>query len=169
MPLDTQQCLKNNIHNRSEEDIENCVKTWKTTPSHYLQLDYRPLFDKNQVQGSDEDHGRPLELDTISDDDNDPVSLLKIAPEVRTWRTHSFICLQEKDEDVDGDGDVDDGANEVRFWNDVPKTTISSQKHKFCEFVFHFLSKRFFHSNFSFQTFFPLPFFEIHQNVSSRK
>lgn len=65
MPLDLQQCLKNNIHQRSAADIQRAIEEWADAPSHYIQLDYRPLLDALNVAASDD----KMELDAISDDD----------------------------------------------------------------------------------------------------
>lgn len=65
MPLDLQQCLKNDIHQRSASDIQRAIEEWVDAPSHYIQLDYRPLLDALNATVTDD----KMELDAISDDD----------------------------------------------------------------------------------------------------
>lgn len=40
MERSIQTCFRENIHNRSEEEIINIVDNWSNTPEHYLKLDY---------------------------------------------------------------------------------------------------------------------------------
>lgn len=44
MTLNLDECLKNNIHNRSEADIRKCIGEWTNTPLHYIRLDCTPLL-----------------------------------------------------------------------------------------------------------------------------
>lgn len=65
MPLDFQQCMKNNIHNRTAADIQKAIDEWIDAPPHYIQLDYRSLTDATDTAASESQ----MELDAISDDD----------------------------------------------------------------------------------------------------
>lgn len=65
MPLDFQQCLANNIHNRTASDIQKAIDEWVDAPPHYIQLDYHSLVDVTNVAASDD----KMELDAISDDE----------------------------------------------------------------------------------------------------
>lgn len=65
MPLDLQQCLKNNIHQRTSSDIQKAIAEWVEAPPHNIQLNYRPLLDAINTAASDD----KMELDAISDDD----------------------------------------------------------------------------------------------------
>lgn len=44
MDMDVSVCIKRNIHNRAEKDIEDIVKYWEETPRHYLRVDIRSLL-----------------------------------------------------------------------------------------------------------------------------
>lgn len=53
MTLNLEECLKNNIHNRSEADIKKIISEWTNTPIHYIRLDYRSLFQSDGKKGSE--------------------------------------------------------------------------------------------------------------------
>lgn len=62
MDLDVEKCVKNNIHERTVEDIERAYKEWKETPPHYIHLDCSSLLkppaeepDKTEEISDDED------------------------------------------------------------------------------------------------------------------
>lgn len=66
MSLDLQQCLKNNIHSRTESDIEMSINEWVEAPSHHIQLDYSSLLSTIDAASAAEDE---MELDEISEDE----------------------------------------------------------------------------------------------------
>lgn len=49
MDLDVAQCLKRNIHNRSEADIQAIVNKWEKTPNAQVPLDIRPLLQSDSI------------------------------------------------------------------------------------------------------------------------
>lgn len=65
MTLDLHECLKNNIHQRTASDIQKAIDEWTDAPSHYIQLDYRPLLDAIDAAVADDN----MELDAISDEE----------------------------------------------------------------------------------------------------
>lgn len=65
MPLDFNQCLKNNIHSRTASDIQKAIDEWVDAPSHYIQLDYRPLLDAINAVAPE----NKMELDAISEEE----------------------------------------------------------------------------------------------------
>lgn len=74
-PLDLEKCLKNNIHNRLENDIRKAIDDWETTPASYTVLDYDSLFnsadDTEEISDVEEDKDENAEsLDAISDEEN---------------------------------------------------------------------------------------------------
>lgn len=76
MPLDLNKCLKNNIHNRTEMDIQRAIKEWNPTPSAYTILDYQCLFgsgavDTEAISDAEDEKAENFDaLDAISDDEN---------------------------------------------------------------------------------------------------
>lgn len=71
LPLDLNKCLKNNIHNRTERDIQKAFNEWVPTPTSYTVLNYECLFNSadNTEEISDiEDEAESL--DAISEDEN---------------------------------------------------------------------------------------------------
>lgn len=67
MPLDFRQCLMNNIHQRTASDIQKAFGEWADAPTHYIQLDYRPLLD---AINSAVTHDKvSMDLDAISDEE----------------------------------------------------------------------------------------------------
>lgn len=75
MPMDVEKCLKNNIHNRSAEDIRKAINQFVLTPATYTVLDYECLFhnadDTEEISDMDEERdGQGDSLDAISDDEN---------------------------------------------------------------------------------------------------
>lgn len=44
MKLDVEECIKNDIHNRTAEDIRKAFRDYKDTPAHYVKLDYSYLL-----------------------------------------------------------------------------------------------------------------------------
>lgn len=64
--------MKNNIHNRSESDIQRAINEWVATPSSYTVLDYECLFNSadDTEEISDVDDENAESLDAISDDEN---------------------------------------------------------------------------------------------------
>ncbi|KAL3265982.1 hypothetical protein HHI36_010171 [Cryptolaemus montrouzieri] len=49
MDLDIQNCVKRNIHNRSEEEIRNCVDGWEKTPAHHPILDVTSILQDEPI------------------------------------------------------------------------------------------------------------------------
>lgn len=75
LPLDLEKCLKNNIHNRTRDDIRQAIDEWQPTPSSYTVLDYEFLFnsadDTEEISDIDDEGDEKAEsLDAISDEDN---------------------------------------------------------------------------------------------------
>lgn len=74
MPLDLQKCIKNDIHNRTEEDIRKDINEWVPTPSSYTVLNYQCLFDgagdTEEISDSEDRAESGDSLDAISDDEN---------------------------------------------------------------------------------------------------
>lgn len=67
--------MKNNIHNRTEQDIRKAMNEWMPTPSSYTLLDYECLFNSadntDEISDADEEQDDSDEvLDTISDDEH---------------------------------------------------------------------------------------------------
>lgn len=67
MTRDLEKCISQNIHNRSREDIAKSINEWEEAPSNYLQLNYKPLIETEEIN-SDND----LELDSVSNDEESP-------------------------------------------------------------------------------------------------
>lgn len=110
LPLDVNQCIKNNIHNRTESDIRSSIEDLKSnpTPSPYIILDCEPLFNNAD------------DVEDISDVDENADSLDAISDEDDGGREKA----DEQTEDID-DGSDDEPLNEV-------STIPSKQK---CTFV----------------------------------
>lgn len=58
---DLQTCLKHNIHNRSEKDIESSIKNWEDTPRQYLRTDPTSMLQSAAIED--------VEMEDVSDDD----------------------------------------------------------------------------------------------------
>lgn len=48
MEASAEECIKNNIHNRSAADIEKALRDWKVAPLHYVKIDYTYLLKKEE-------------------------------------------------------------------------------------------------------------------------
>lgn len=76
MPLDLETSLRNNIHNRTNDDIRRAINEWVPTPSAYTVLEYQCLFsnrggDTEEISDiEDEKDENADSLDAISDEDN---------------------------------------------------------------------------------------------------
>lgn len=72
MPLNEEKCIKNNIHNRSVNDIKKAITTWVRTPSNYTLLQYDSLFnDADATEAiSDIEDEKTDSLDAVSDEDD---------------------------------------------------------------------------------------------------
>lgn len=59
LTINLQDCTKNNIHNRSKNDISQIIDSWTKTPDHYIKLDYAtlmmPLSNKSTDDLSEDD------------------------------------------------------------------------------------------------------------------
>lgn len=103
LPLDLEKCLKNNIHNRTEDDIRKAINEWDPTPSSYTILDYQCLFnnadDTEEISDFEEDKEHKDEtFDAISDEENS-------------------IAERDMDNEFSDIGGEEEPINEVRYYN----------------------------------------------------
>lgn len=50
MDLDPVLCIKRNIHNRTEAEIEECIAGWEPTPSHHPTIDATAFLQSNHIK-----------------------------------------------------------------------------------------------------------------------
>lgn len=50
MDLDPVLCTKQNIHNRTEAEIEECIASWEPTPCHHPSIDATSFLQSNQIK-----------------------------------------------------------------------------------------------------------------------
>lgn len=107
MDLDVEKCVKNNIHERTVEDIERAYKEWKETPPHYIHLDCSSLLkppaeepDKTEEISDDED--ATIVGDNVDDteaviDNAEPISADENSEEVQFYTSsiqlYSVQCI----------------------------------------------------------------------------
>lgn len=96
--------MKNNIHNRSEDDIRKAIGEWAPTPPSYTVLDYKCLFDSaddtEEISDVEEEKEEKGDLDAVSDED------------------HMYGNAERSNDDEFSDMDGDENLmNEVRFSN----------------------------------------------------
>lgn len=89
MELDAEACIKNNIHNRTTEDIYKACKEYKETPAHYVKIDYSYLLKPveevadTKTDGSS-DKGQEKEVDAADKSNEAAIELIDSSGEVRT-------------------------------------------------------------------------------------
>lgn len=102
MPLDFELCSKQNVHNRTENDIRKAINDWIATPSSFTSLSYDCLFTDEMDDISDE----PADLEAVSISDSEDEKNAQNADEnisdddeafneVRSF-TRNYILLKNK-------------------------------------------------------------------------
>nr|XP_018904410.1 PREDICTED: uncharacterized protein LOC109035292 isoform X2 [Bemisia tabaci] len=125
MDLDVAQCLKRNIHNRSEADIQAIVNKWEKTPNAQVPLDIRPLLQSDSItevnmedidddsQNKSEDKADTENAEKAKDDesqeDDIPASLF-----TSKWELMDFN--DEKKDQLDGLRKKRAPENSIRDW-----------------------------------------------------
>lgn len=89
MELDVEACIKNNIHNRTAEDIHKAFKEYKQTPAHYVKIDYSYLLKSVEevVLVTTEclsDKGQDKEVDAADISNEAAIEVIDSSGEVRT-------------------------------------------------------------------------------------
>lgn len=49
MEMDVHVCMKRNIHNRTEEEINKIVDYFEPTPNHHLKLDVNAMLQEEAI------------------------------------------------------------------------------------------------------------------------
>lgn len=70
MEPNVEECIKNNIHNRSAADIQKALKEWKVAPLHYVKIDYTYLFKKDEPAAAVESNINDDGADTAVENEN---------------------------------------------------------------------------------------------------
>lgn len=67
-----QLCTKRNVHDRTENEIEKCIKEWEDTPSHYCILDATSLIQAGSIPEVEmEEINSPAQNDYDTDAENE--------------------------------------------------------------------------------------------------
>lgn len=138
MDLDVEKCVKNNIHERTVEDIERAYKEWKETPPHYIHLDCSSLLkppaeepDKTEEISDDED--ATIVGDNVDDteaviDNAEPISADENSEEVQFYTSsiqlYSVQCIYYIVLELQGTGDDDEDVPDTGMLTEVCRNNI---------------------------------------------
>lgn len=73
MDLDPVQCAKRNIHNRTENEIEEIILNWEPTPAHHPTVDASGLLQMCAI----------VDVEMEVDEEQQDVSEVQQVPEVK--------------------------------------------------------------------------------------
>ncbi|XP_012284876.1 collagen alpha-1(VII) chain isoform X2 [Orussus abietinus] len=89
MEMDVQICLKRNVHNRSEDEINRIVDYFEPTPSYHQTLDVNSMLQEQAIEEVDmEDTHQPepeLEQNPVTDDGQDSQDDKQESTELSKW------------------------------------------------------------------------------------